>query len=118
MAKMKYADGGPTDMGSRNEAMRPSPNPDFQAAMAAERARQAAAMRKDAENIKKSDAAAEARKVREALQESKEAKDRKTFGAAYADASRRTMKKGGSVSSASKRADGCVTKGKTKGKFV
>jgi hypothetical protein len=32
-----------------------------------------------------------------------------------------TMKsyaKGGSVSSASKRADGCVTKGKTRGKFV
>jgi len=26
--------------------------------------------------------------------------------------------KGGSVSSASKRADGCATKGKTKGKFV
>ena len=28
------------------------------------------------------------------------------------------FKKGGSVSSASKRADGCATKGKTKGKFV
>jgi hypothetical protein len=28
------------------------------------------------------------------------------------------MKKGGSVSSASKRADGCATKGKTRGKFV
>ena len=28
------------------------------------------------------------------------------------------MKKGGSVSSASKRADGCAMKGKTKGKFV
>ena len=28
------------------------------------------------------------------------------------------MKKGGTVSSASKRADGCVTKGKTKGRFV
>ena len=27
-------------------------------------------------------------------------------------------KKGGSVSSASKRADGCIVKGKTKGKFV
>jgi hypothetical protein len=26
--------------------------------------------------------------------------------------------KGGKVSSASKRADGCVTKGKTKGRFV
>ena len=28
------------------------------------------------------------------------------------------MKKGGSVSSASKRADGCAVKGKTKGRFV
>jgi len=28
------------------------------------------------------------------------------------------MKKGGSVSSASKRADGCATKGKTKGRIV
>jgi len=28
------------------------------------------------------------------------------------------MRKGGSVSSASKRADGCATKGKTRGKFV
>lgn len=30
----------------------------------------------------------------------------------------RTYKKGGTVSSASKRADGCVTKGRTKGRFV
>ena len=30
----------------------------------------------------------------------------------------RAMKKGGSVSSASKRADGCCTKGKTRGKMV
>lgn len=29
-----------------------------------------------------------------------------------------TYKKGGKVSSASKRADGCATKGKTKGRFV
>jgi hypothetical protein len=28
------------------------------------------------------------------------------------------MKKGGSVSSASKRADGCATKGKTRGKMI
>ena len=30
----------------------------------------------------------------------------------------KTMRKGGSVSSASKRADGCAVKGKTRGKFV
>lgn len=31
---------------------------------------------------------------------------------------KRTYKKGGSVSSASKRADGCIIKGKTRGKIV
>ena len=30
----------------------------------------------------------------------------------------KAMRKGGSVGSASKRADGCATKGKTRGKFV
>jgi hypothetical protein len=34
------------------------------------------------------------------------------------DAMGTAYKKGGSVSSASKRADGCATKGKTKGKMV
>ena len=34
------------------------------------------------------------------------------------DAMANAYKKGGSVSSASKRADGCATKGKTKGRFV
>ena len=34
------------------------------------------------------------------------------------DAMGTAYKKGGSVSSASKRADGCVTKGKTKGRFI
>ena len=33
-------------------------------------------------------------------------------------ASGQGMKRGGTVSSASKRADGCATKGKTKGRFV
>ena len=43
-------------------------------------------------------------------------------GAGFGDdiKSKKTVKKaaGGSVSSASKRADGCAVKGKTKGKFV
>ena len=38
--------------------------------------------------------------------------------AAYEAARTTGMKKGGSVSSASKRADGCCTKGKTKGTMV
>ena len=49
--------------------------------------------------------------LEEAKQENKDAQDRaKIKSMGYA--------KGGSVGSASKRADGCVTKGKTKGRFV
>ena len=49
--------------------------------------------------------------MQESIQDAKDAKDRaKIKSMGYA--------KGGSVGSASKRADGCVTKGKTKGKFV
>jgi len=47
----------------------------------------------------------------ESIQDAKDAKDRaKIKSMGYA--------KGGKVSSASKRADGCVTKGKTRGKMV
>ena len=38
--------------------------------------------------------------------------------AKYRDFMGKEYKKGGKVSSASKRADGCATKGKTKGRFV
>ena len=49
--------------------------------------------------------------MQESIQDAKDAKDRaKIKSMGYA--------KGGSVGSASKRADGCVTKGKTKGRFV
>jgi hypothetical protein len=49
--------------------------------------------------------------TQESIQDAKDAKDRakiKSMGFA----------KGGKVSSASKRADGCATKGKTRGKFI
>jgi hypothetical protein len=49
--------------------------------------------------------------MQESIQDAKDAKDRaKIKSMGYA--------KGGKVSSASKRADGCVTKGKTRGKMV
>ncbi len=49
--------------------------------------------------------------MQESIQDAKDAKDRaKIKSMGYA--------KGGTVGSASKRADGCVTKGKTKGRFV
>ena len=40
------------------------------------------------------------------------------YEAKYRDFMGKEYKKGGKVSSASKRADGCATKGKTKGRFV
>ena len=55
---------------------------------------------------------AEAREIERARRnpQGMEAKFRKATG--------KPFKSGGKVSSASKRADGCVTKGKTKGRFV
>jgi hypothetical protein len=49
--------------------------------------------------------------MQESIQSAKDAKDRKKI-------SDMGYKKGGSVSSASKRADGCCIKGKTRGKMV
>ena len=42
----------------------------------------------------------------------------KAYAAEYDTTMSANYKKGGNVSSASKRADGCATKGKTKGRFV
>jgi len=48
-----------------------------------------------------------------------EAKDKEPTGSGKESLSKeRSYKKGGSVSSASKRADGCCIKGKTKGRMV
>jgi outer membrane protein TolC len=97
MGGFKFANGG-----SANEAMRPSTPPD-PAVEASIRNAPAEAERKRrqmvAENAARRAAAAEQVKARLAQP-------------------RPGMKKGGSVSSASKRADGCATKGKTKGRFV
>ena len=90
------------DQGSANEAMRPSVPPDPDVARSVEGA--AADYEKRMAELRKEQAA------------------RKAASAAALKARlaqpRPGMKKGGSVSSASKRADGCVMKGKTKGKFV
>ena len=100
--KMKFAKGGSTDEGSKNEAMRPSGRPDPEVARSIEGAAAEAAAKLAA--IRRAQAAQRAERAAEL----KAALARPRTG----------MKKGGSVSSASKRADGCVTKGKTKGKFV
>jgi hypothetical protein len=55
-----------------------------------------------------------------ARQKSKDEEERQAQEQAAAEqaAAQGGMKKGGKVSSASKRADGCATKGKTRGKMV
>ena len=53
---------------------------------------------------------------RKAAEEKKEQESRES--AAEMKRETRGMKKGGAVSSASKRADGCATKGKTRGRMV
>jgi hypothetical protein len=58
--------------------------------------------------------------IREALQEMKDAEMRKREEAAPTTKTEmgKIFKKGGKVGSASKRADGCAMRGKTRGKFV
>jgi hypothetical protein len=51
-------------------------------------------------------------------EEIKRKKEPSEGGTNKVTAENKVMKKGGSVSSASKRADGCATKGKTKGRMV
>lgn len=97
MAKTKFADGG-----SANEAMPPISPPDPDVVRSIENA-PAEAERKRREM----NAANAARRAAEAA----------ALKARLAQP-RQGMKKGGSVGSASKRADGCAMKGKTKGKFV
>jgi len=97
MGKTKFADGG-----SANEAMRPISPPDPDVARSVENAaadyeKRMAELRKQREMEKAASAAALKARLAQP---------------------RPGMKKGGSVSSASKRADGCAVKGKTKGKFV
>lgn len=55
--------------------------------------------------------------MRQAMEDQKETKMRKKMGEAY-DKALKTYKKGGKVSSASSRGDGCCTKGKTKGRMM
>ena len=97
MLKTKFADGG-----SANEAMRPISPPDPDVARSVENA--AADYEKRMAELRKEQAA------------------RKAASAAALKARLATppvkKNKGGSIGSASKRADGCAMKGKTKGKFV
>ena len=77
-------------------------------AAAAERRRRAASREATSSDAKLEQAA----KDKEQAMKDKQSKD------AYERVKPKPFRKGGSVSSASKRADGCATKGKTRGKFV
>jgi hypothetical protein len=82
-------------------------NDDNTAALAA--AKIAAAMRKSDRSVEKADGSFSDRQAyKRATQTAQEEEKRKAMG----------MKKGGSVGSASKRADGCAQRGKTRGKMV
>jgi membrane protein involved in colicin uptake len=89
-----------------------------QEAAAAERRRRAAAREASSSDAKLEQAAkdqaqaAKDRQMREAAERARRQPMFKHGGAV------KKYAKGGSVSSASKRADGCATKGKTRGKFV
>ena len=109
--RVKFAEGG--DVPPKFK-----PDPETQVAMAAERARQGERDRKIQAALAAAEKASESRAAAKAKQESTETKSRKAMEEAYEAAPKRNMKAGGSVGSASKRADGCAMKGKTKGRFV
>ena len=90
------------DEGSANEAMRPISPPDPDVVRSIE------------------GAAAEAERKRRIMNAANAARRAESDAALKARLAqpRPGMKKGGSVGSASKRADGCAQRGKTKGKFV
>jgi hypothetical protein len=97
MVKTKFKDGG-----SANEAMRPISPPDPDVVRSIE------------------NAPAEAEKARRAMNAANAARRAERAAELKALLAKPPVKKnkGGSIGSASKRADGCATKGKTKGRFV
>ena len=60
----------------------------------------------------------DAKEKEDKVEEMKRKQEPSGGGSGESTARSKFMKKGGSVSSASKRADGCAIKGKTKGKIV
>ena len=106
---------------SANEGIKPPDSPEQRKFLAGVEAdRRAAAAKESARQatMKAEEAAAQRRKEDEMGKAADQRdKDRK-MQEAYTRATGIKLAKGGSVSSASKRADGCATKGKTKGRFV
>jgi hypothetical protein len=66
----------------------------------------------------KVDQAAKDVKIRDTKENEEAAKTMRSIPKKVFNAVKKVFKSGGSVSSASKRADGCCTKGKTKGRII
>jgi membrane protein involved in colicin uptake len=105
-----------------NEAMPPPDSEDrreFLKEVAAQRRAEEAAAAERRRRAASREAASSDAKLEQAVKDKEQAnKDRQMREAAERAKRQPMFKRGGSVSSASKRADGCATKGKTRGKFV
>ena len=105
-----------------NEAMPPPDSEDRREFLAAQRRAEKEAEAAAAERRRRAasrEATSSDAKLEQAVKDKEQAdKDRQMREAAERAKRQPMFKRGGSVSSASKRADGCVTKGKTRGKFV
>jgi hypothetical protein len=104
-----------------NEAMPPPDSADRREFLkeqeAARRAQDAAAAERRRKATAREASSSDAKLEQATKDQAQAAKDRQ-MREAYERAKPKPFRKGGSVSSASKRADGCITKGKTRGKFV
>lgn len=104
-----------------NEGIKPADTPEqrkFMAEMEAEK-RAAAAQAVARQKARMVEEAVSQRAKEDAMGKAAEQRDKDTaMRDAYERAKRKPFAKGGSVSSASSRADGCAQSGKTRGKFV
>ena len=102
-----------------NEAMPPPDSEDRREFFAAQRRAEEAAAAERRRRAASREATSSDAKLEQAVKDKERAMKDKQSQDAYERVKRQPMfKRGGSVSSASKRADGCATKGKTKGRFV
>ena len=104
-----------------NEAMPPPDSEDRREFFAAQRRAEKEAEAAAAERRRRAasrEAASSDAKLEQAVKDKEQAMKDKQSKDAYERVKPQPFRKGGSVSSASKRADGCATKGKTRGKFV
>jgi hypothetical protein len=106
---------------SANEGIKPPDSPErrkFLAESEAQRKQEAAAAAQRAADVEARGKAKAAQRSKDEEMMKKQADMDRKMQNAYTRATGIKLAKGGSVSSASKRADGCAMKGKTRGKFV